>query len=235
MSAPQPGIEHSRPFWAFERGSFWALDLPVGVQPPAPIYPGLPAVLAEVGRELAEQLAEAMGWIDKKPVLQRLARRRCFTARVEGAIAAYCWISTAHECIGEMERELQLPAGEAYIWDCATRPEFRGRHVYGSLLSHIIGELRCEGVRRIWIGASLDNRPSLRAFRHAGFQPMVHAWYMRLFNLTCLMLAKSPAAPENSVATLQEMLAFRQEHAWGPFLFNYSKTIQLPPCLQPES
>ncbi|MDR3575315.1 MAG: GNAT family N-acetyltransferase [Anaerolineaceae bacterium] len=228
MNTPQPS-------WVFERGSFWSLDLLPEANLPAPIFPNLPAVLTEVGRDSAEPLARAMGLSDKQPVLQRLAGRRCFTAQVGPTVAAYCWVSTVHECIGEMEHELRLPPGEAYIWDCATRPEFRGQRLYGSLLSHITGQLRCEGLQRIWIGASLDNHPSLRAFARAGFQQRFIASYLRLFNLACLVLAKSPAALPNSIAALKEMLASPQEHTWGPILFNYSSAVQLPPCLQPES
>jgi ribosomal protein S18 acetylase RimI-like enzyme len=227
-------VQSPRRSWTFERGSLWLLDL-APEQQPTPINPSIPAVLTEVSRESADQLVQAMGLIEKKQVLQRLAAGRCFTAWVEGSIAAYCWVSTTHECIGELEHEIHLPPGEAYIWDCATLPNFRGKHLYGALLSYIIGQLRCEGVRRIWIGASLDNQPSLRAFAHAGFQPVVNAWYMRLFNLACLMMIKSPAVPKSMIPTLHQMLAFRQEHAWRTFLFNYSRSIQLPPCLQTES
>ncbi len=245
MSASQPDINgpgaansagySPKRSWAFERGSLWFLEILPDGRPPAPISPTIPVVLTEVGRESADPLAQAMVLIEKKQVLQRLSARRCFTAWTEGVIAAYCWVSTAHECIGELEHEIQLPPGEAYIWDCATLPTFRGNHLYGALLSYIIGQLRSESMRRIWIGASLDNRPSLRAFARAGFQPAAVAWYMRVSNLACLTLLKSPTAPENIVSSLQQMLAFSQEHAWGPFLFNSSGSIQLPPCLQAES
>jgi ribosomal protein S18 acetylase RimI-like enzyme len=214
--------------------ALWVLDLAPD-QEPDPINPGIPAVLREVSRDSADQLAQSMVLIEKKQVLQRLAAGRCFTAWADGVIAAYCWVSTTQECIGELEHEIHLPPGEAYIWDCATLPRFRGKHLYGALLSHIISQLHCEGVQRIWIGASLDNRPSLRAFAHAGFQPVVNMGYMRLFNLACLVMMKSPAVPSSTISRLHQMLAFRQEHAWGPFLFNYARSIQLPPCLQTES
>ena len=57
---------------------------------------------------------------------QRLASgKRCYVAQVEGALAAYGWVSWHEEEIGEIGLRLHLMPGEAYIWDCATAPAYR--------------------------------------------------------------------------------------------------------------
>jgi len=99
--------------------------------------------------------------------------RRCFVGRLGEEIVTYGWLTIGDESVGELERNYHMQPGEAYIWDCATLPAHRGSGLYGALLSHIVQTLRAEGIRRAWIGANLDNEPSLRAFARAGFQPVV--------------------------------------------------------------
>jgi ribosomal protein S18 acetylase RimI-like enzyme len=116
----------------------------------------------EARPEDAGPLAEAMGARDQTVVEQRFAgARRCFAAWDGSRVAAYGWASQGDEYVGELERTFRLQAGEAYIWDCATLPEYRGRRLYSALLDYMVAELRGAGAGRIWIGASLDNLPSI--------------------------------------------------------------------------
>ena len=86
---------------------------------------------------MCEQLAHVMGFADLQHVLERLETgRRCFVAIVDGRIASYAWVSSGCEHVGELERIFVLPDGDCYIWDCATAPDQRGRHLYTALLSH---------------------------------------------------------------------------------------------------
>jgi ribosomal protein S18 acetylase RimI-like enzyme len=151
---------------------------------------------------------------------------------VQDQIAAYCWFSQTPECIGEMEREIQISAGEAYVWDCATLPAFRRKNLYKALLGHLTLFLKAEGLRRVWIGSSLDNHPSQRAFKRAGFQPVVTAVYVRLYNLGCMVIIGTPPAPPDLVAAARRRLALSQELSWGPFLLSFSRRVQRPACVQ---
>jgi GNAT superfamily N-acetyltransferase len=153
-------------------GTFWVLPLTESA-PPA-IAPRVPATFEQVGAEAAAPLAQAMSLDDAGPVLERFATgRRCYIARVAGALAAYGWVSFEEQEIGEIGLSLHLQPGEAYIWDCATLPAYRGQRLYPALLAHIIAKLRDEGLPRIWIGASHENVPSHKGMRLAGFQPTV--------------------------------------------------------------
>lgn len=196
--------------WAFERGTLWALEL--DTPPPAPASPPAGAICGEVRPDGAAPLAAAMGLPDPQVVRERFARgRRCFAVHVAGAIAAYGWVSEGMERIGELERTLRLLPGEAYIWDCATPPAFRRRGLYGALLRHIVAVLRAEGLRRLWIGASLDNAPSLRGFRSAGFRPVIRLAYLRVLGVRGLWLLRDATAPPALVVAARRALSGDRE------------------------
>lgn len=207
--------------WAFERGTLWVLEL--SDETPS-ILPRCPATFGEVQRECVESLAIANGLPDPEPILRRLdTGRRCFVAWLAGQIAAFGWLTRGPEWVGELEREFHIQADEAYIWDCATLPAYRGQRLYSALLSHITTKLRGEGVRRVWIGASLDNQLSLRGFANAGFQPVVRLTYTRLFNLSCMWLTRYPTAPDPLVNAACRVLIAKHEHTVGFLVIGYSK------------
>lgn len=205
MPSPRP--------WAYERGTLWALDLddPAPATPPAPLAPA-GVTFGEVSPEDAAALARAKGAADPQTVRELLATgRRCFAASVASAIVAYGWVSLGSERIGELERTMRMQPGEAYIWDCATLPAWRGRGLYTALLRHIVATLRGEGWRRLWIGASLDNAPSIRGFRAAGFRPAVRLVYLRLLGLRYNRLTGNATAPPALVAEAREVLCAGRE------------------------
>ncbi len=116
-------------------------------------------------------LAQAMGLADPAPVLERFTRqRRCYGAWVDGALVTYGWVTFDEERIGELGLWVRLSPGEAYIWDCATLPAYRGQNLYPALLAYISKELRREGFQRILIGADTDNLLSQKGMARAGFQ-----------------------------------------------------------------
>ncbi|MGE5334129.1 MAG: GNAT family N-acetyltransferase [Nitrososphaerota archaeon] len=185
--------------WAYERGTLWAracdgADI-------IPVIPVIEATLAEAHPEMADALAVAMGLLDSTAVRQRFSRgRRCFAAWVDGAIAAYGWVSRGVESIGELERTFHMSPDEAYIWDCATLPRYRGQHLYSALLTYLTATLCHDGFQRLWIGASLSNTPSIRGFATAGFQPVLRLTYRRLLGIRHVWIVGDPAAAPELVA-----------------------------------
>jgi ribosomal protein S18 acetylase RimI-like enzyme len=152
-------------------GTFWVLNL----EEPLPdgVTPRLAARFARVDAEAALVLARAMGLDDPASVLKRFARQcRCYGAWVDETLAAYGWVTFDEERIGELGVRFRLLPGEAYIWDCATLPAYRGQRLYPALLGYIVKELQAEGFRLVWIGADSDNLASQKGFRLAGFQPV---------------------------------------------------------------
>lgn len=163
--------------WGVEQGALWALDLP-GAGGGADPRPGVR--IGPVGGAEAGLLAAAMG-LAEPDVLARLARGCRVMAAWQGdEVASYCWISAHREHVGELARDLSLPAGESYVWDCATVPRFRGQGLYRSLLRQIAETLAGEGQRRVWIGASSTNEASNRTFAAAGFRPAASVYSLRL-------------------------------------------------------
>src|SRR5215471_3739545 len=182
----------SRHPWAYERGALWVMECDAPAT--GPVDAQVAATYSEVGAEAAGALVTAMG-ISDGAVVDRLADgSRCFVARVADGIAAYGWVSEAVESIGELERPFHMRKGEAYIWDCATLPRYRRQGLYTSLLRTMATTLQREGARRLWIGASLDNRPSLRGIASAGFQPVIKMTYLRLFRWKYVWVSDYPTA-----------------------------------------
>jgi ribosomal protein S18 acetylase RimI-like enzyme len=162
--------------WGVEQGALWALDLPGGGG--ADQRPGVR--IGPVGGAETGHLAAAMG-LAEADVLARLARGCRVIAAWQGdEVASYCWISAHREHVGELARDLSLPAGESYVWDCATVPRFRGQGLYRSLLRQIAETLAGEGQRRVWIGASSTNEASNRTFAAVGFRPAASVFSLRL-------------------------------------------------------
>lgn len=166
------------PLWAYEHGTLWVREY--GGDDAVQIAPRARATFGEARPEASALLAGAMGLTDAFEVTSRFDEgRRCFVAWVEGAIASYGWVSQSAQSIGELERSIRLSADEAYIWDCATLPPYRGQRLYTALLGHIVTTLCHEGIRRLWIGASVKNIYSIRGFASAGFRPVLDLTYLR--------------------------------------------------------
>jgi ribosomal protein S18 acetylase RimI-like enzyme len=230
LSGIHPGspVQPSRRNLVFERGSFWEMDLANKRLASTPIDKAEAAVFSEIHRDNADTLAIAMGLTEPAPVLHRLASgKRCFAARMNGEIGVYGWVSRSVECIGEIEHEILLQPEEAYIWDCATLPQYRRLGYYTALLRFITAELQAEGIKRVWIGSSIKNVPSLRGFDRAGFRPVITIFFVRLLNLSFLWVAGDPSAPRPLVESGRQILTANWKSHWGFFVFDHSDTKAL--------
>jgi ribosomal protein S18 acetylase RimI-like enzyme len=175
---------------------------------PAAVAPLLPATFARVGPDEADRLTAAMGLTDPVEAQRRFATgRRCYAAACAGELAAYGWVSLDQEAVGELGLVIQLAPGNAYIWDCATAPAFRRRHLYTALLAYIAGALRAEGRRRIWIGAAPDNTASHAGIMRAGFQPVADLFLARATRQ--FTMRGRPGIPTEVVAAASQL--FRDE------------------------
>jgi hypothetical protein len=78
---------------------------------------------------------------------------RVFAASIGGEVAAYGWLSSRTEWIGEIRLELTPEAGAAYVWNCLTLPAYRRRGMFRAVVVRISSVLREEGVARLWIAS----------------------------------------------------------------------------------
>ncbi len=213
--------------WTTERGVLWGVEL---TDSPPRITPRIDATCKPARVDAAAALAGAMG-VDHETVRQRLsAGKRCFAAWFQEAVVAYGWVSRGSEYIGEQEREIKLKADEAYIWDCATLPAYRGQHLYSALLSYILQELREESVERVWIGTSVSNHASLRGFANAGFSPVVTLVYARLLNLSVRWIGEQRGASREMIAAARRALLCADERMWGPLVISWASTASMAGC-----
>ncbi|HUM70533.1 MAG TPA: GNAT family N-acetyltransferase [Chloroflexota bacterium] len=211
-----------RPWTTTENGALWVVETNDGLPPFCPARAEV--IFAETRREDVAELAVAMNLASAEPIWQRLGNgRRCFHLRVDGQIATYGWVTRGVECVGELERQFHLHEDEAYIWDCGTVAAWRRQRFYSALLSDLIVRLHEEGVARIWIGASRQNRPSIQGFANAGFQPVVECSYGRVSRLTILWIQHAPAAPHPLIQAAYRILLNSHERRLGPLAIGYMK------------
>jgi GNAT superfamily N-acetyltransferase len=108
--------------------------------------------------------------IDRDILDARIARGcRCFVARADDEVAAFGWLATRTEWIGELELEITPGEREAYIWNCVTHPDHRRQGFFRSVVNGIAAQARNEGLDRLWIG-TIDIPPA-KAVADAGFVP----------------------------------------------------------------
>ena len=90
-------------------GTIWALNLD---EPTPTITPLIPAIFCRAGPEFLPVLTETMDR-DETEIRKRFeSGRRCYTAWVEGKLAAYGWLSFEEEYIGELNLRLRLLSGK---------------------------------------------------------------------------------------------------------------------------
>lgn len=225
--------------WAYQKGVLWALELSLmegGEKAFSQIVTSrIEAVFEEIHEFDASTMATDIGLSNSETIIRRLSKnRRCFIAKVKGTIAAYGWVSTGAECVGEMGRQIRLRPNEAYVWDCLTLPAYRRQRLYSALLGFINITLANEGFRRIWIGSNLENQPSLRGFDNAGFRPAALITHFRLNTLNCLWVRQYGEAPTQLTTAARE--AFSMESDWniGPLVFGRVKPVDLFACRELE-
>jgi hypothetical protein len=87
-----------------------------------------------------------------------------------GIILSYGWVAQSGDGLNDLDFNLQMPPGEAWIYDCATIPMARGRRLYPAILGAMQSELANRGFAHAWIGTAPANWPSQRGIARAGFQ-----------------------------------------------------------------
>jgi GNAT superfamily N-acetyltransferase len=121
--------------------------------------------------EVAENypLIAELARLDLGTILARVRdRHRPYVARLSGTPVAYGWSGASRASIGELGLEFAIPAGNCYLWDFATLPEWRGIGIYPRLLNAILQRESSE-VERFWIGHVHGNNASMRGIVKAGF------------------------------------------------------------------
>ena len=197
-------------------GTIWMLDLDESI--PA-VKPRVEAEFRPAGPDLAPVLAALKEGETAADLIRRFETgRQCYTAWVEGQLAAYGWVSLEDEKIGELNLRVKLLPGEAYIWDCATLPAHRRKHLYSALLAHVLGELSAGGLCRAWIGADLDNVASQKGIARAGFHHVADLAVARVLTLRQVWVWGLPDVPDHIIAEARRAFLNDRDKVWlNPF------------------
>lgn len=194
-------------------GTLWLLDL--NEKSLSGPKPRVEVRFQRLNSEAASLLSKAMMLDSQEEVVRRFdARKQCYIGIVDGAIATYGWVTYDKELIGELRLHIQLSQEEAYIWDCATLPEYRGLRLYPALLWYIIEDLRSQGLKRIWIGADSDNLPSQVGMRLCGFHPIADFVLDYALAIHSFWVRGHPGAPEQLVEDARHAILGHRHKSW---------------------
>ncbi|HXC77763.1 MAG TPA: GNAT family N-acetyltransferase [Candidatus Acidoferrum sp.] len=146
----------------------------------------------------------------------RLTRgSRCFGAWVGHELVGYGWLSTKSEWIGELELEIGLPAGEAYIWNCVTLAHHRRKGVFRSVVTSIVGQAQKEGLARLWIASIVGGK----TIEQAGFQPALRFDATKMLGMHWLWVRPAEGVDPQLLASARKAVSIN-----GPLLVRRSIT-----------
>jgi GNAT superfamily N-acetyltransferase len=138
----------------------------------------------------------------------RLARgSRCFGAWVGHELVGYGWLSTKSEWIGEVELEIGLPSGEAYVWNCVTLARHRRKGVFRSVVNSIVGQAQQEGLARLWIASIVGIGG--KTIQQAGFQPVLRFDSAKRLGMHWLMVRPAQGVDPELLTSARKALAVR--------------------------
>lgn len=143
-------------------GTWWRGDALPNLAP-------LPTFSASTSTDipLIAQLAN----LSEQEVRNRIQKEnRSYIAFMDDTPVAYGWVATQKSGIAELQFAFTIPAGNRYLWDFLTLPQWRGRGIYPHLLQAIIQQEQQEqAAERFWIGYEPGNETSAHSIKKAGF------------------------------------------------------------------
>lgn len=94
-----------------------------------------------------------------------------WVVKLDGRPVSFGWVGRNRVLIGELSKEIDIPKGNAYLWNFRTLEPHRGKGYYVQLLRTILEteEKICE---RLWIISAPENQSSYNGIIKAGFQPV---------------------------------------------------------------
>ena len=146
----------------------------------------VPINFHKVNPEEADRLQAAMeksGHYPPGDAPNRLAAgREAYVGEVRGPLGTvmvtYGWVALTAEPMGNTGCSFDPPPGDAYLYDFATVPDYRGQGFYPALLRYILDDLTGRGIQRAWIGTAPGNTPSVKSIRRAGFSKIADVRYI---------------------------------------------------------
>ncbi len=140
-------------------------------------------IFRQIHSEEASAIQSAMekaGIYEPHDAARRLvAGREAYIGELPGGIiVTYGWVALSAEPLGTTGCAFEPPPSNAYLYDFATVPEYRGRGYYPALLRFILSDLATQHLERAWIGTEPGNLTSARSILRAGFTKIADTAYV---------------------------------------------------------
>lgn len=126
-------------------------------------------------------------------------RAYCYAISFQGALAAFAWVAigdipAGFNHNGDLQAGLPItmPVNSGFVHNVFVMSQFRGRRLYGALMSGLKQSLFAHGVTRLVLTTDATNQSALVAVRRMGFQYLGCAW---LFKCGRFSFASYPRSP----------------------------------------
>jgi RimJ/RimL family protein N-acetyltransferase len=100
---------------------------------------------------------------------------------VDGHIVHYDFVTFGSRWLDIVEQDFPLKNKEAFIYNCHTLRDWRGRGLFTCSLVEILRHLSSLGLMRCYIDVDARNKPSLKAIYRAGFELYQSRYMIRIF------------------------------------------------------
>lgn len=145
-----------------------------------------------------QKLKECDSSLSEAALQERLkAGDVCFVAiDAHEKIAHSHWVSTSRAYIPELDMDVILGPGEAYMYNATTRPDVRGRGLFVTVRNFFVKRLHADGYKTLFFYVRGDNYIGLRTERRWMRSPGKF-WYLQVRGLRPLVIGRrSPGMPQ---------------------------------------
>ena len=104
-----------------------------------------------------------------------------FLGESEGRRVYSMRVSTDATSIRRLVACATVASAPAFLYDCATAADARGKGIYPAALAHALRDLKARGARAAYIRVHRANTPSIRGIEKAGFSPLGEVIHLTVF------------------------------------------------------
>lgn len=159
-------------------------------------------------RAMAAAEADNPGFAEVRVHGKRLGYLAEVTAEVAaagaGEVLAYGWIARPGDTVDDLGFDIELPAGNVWIYDCATVSRARGRGLYTALLLTMRQDFGRYGIRYGWIGTAPRNWASQRGIARAGFLKVADMDWSGAYSIVYGVPGVSPSLMQLAASSLAD-------------------------------
>jgi GNAT superfamily N-acetyltransferase len=137
-------------------------------------------LLDESQQHLISQIEDAAEWLQGQVAARLRAGDLCLIAVQGTTLAGFNLITFDEAYIPLLKTTRVFRRGTAWSDHIAVMPAFRRGGVARSLRLHVFAELANRGIRRLYGGALVSNKPSLQLATKLGFRMLADVTYRKL-------------------------------------------------------